>query len=326
MIEIRNLKKTFNDNTILKNINISIEKGEIYGLVGKSGAGKSTLLRCVNGLIDYDSGNLLVNGIDIKTLSKSELRKFRKNIGMVFQQFSLLDRLNVYDNVALPMKHSGYDKNEIRIRVNELLQIVGLSDKGNYRPSELSGGQKQRVAIARALTLQPQILLCDEATSALDPNTAKSILSLIKDINEKLGLTVIIVAHQMEVVQTICNKMALLKDGELISDGDVLDVFMNESKELEELLGEKKVEYFPEDGVNIRIFFNNENEKAFLFSDLAIKTGVSYKVVWGSIEKYRETAYSSFIINVKSEEADIIANYLKQREVNWYYINQNTTI
>lgn len=321
MIEIKNLRKSFNDDIILKDINITIGKGEIYGLVGKSGAGKSTLLRCINGLIDYDSGSLLVNGTDVKELNNSDLRKFRKKIGMVFQQFSLLDRLNVYDNVSLPMKHSGYDKNQIRIKVNELLQIVGLSGKENFRPSELSGGQKQRVAIARALTLEPHILLCDEATSALDPNTAKSILSLIKDINENLGLTVIVVAHQMNIVQAICNKMALLKDGELINDGTVLDIFLKEPKELDELLGEKKVEYLPQSGTNIRIFFNNESEKAFLFSDLAIQTGVNYRVVWGGIEKYREIAYSSFIINVKPEEVDKTINYLNHQEINWCFIN-----
>jgi D-methionine transport system ATP-binding protein len=232
MIKIAALKKSYDKDVILENINLNIKKGDIYGLVGASGAGKSTLLRCINGLVGYDSGSLVVDGVDLKKLNNEELMEFRKNIGMVFQQFSLLERLTVYENVDLPMKCCKYSKEDRQKKVNELLDLVGLLDKKDSRPGELSGGQKQRVAIARALTLDPKILLFDEATSALDPNTANSILHLVRKINEEFGLTVIVVAHQMEVVRKVCNKMALLKDGELIADGEVTDIFMNEPEEL----------------------------------------------------------------------------------------------
>ena len=184
MIRIKGVNKYFGNTQVLKNINVEINKGEIFGLVGHSGAGKSTLLRCINGLESYEDGSITVNNKEIKDLTSKELREFRKDLGMIFQHFSLLERLNVYENVALPLECWGYSKEEINKKVDELLRLVGLENKAKDKPKHLSGGQKQRVAIARALALNPNILLCDEATSALDPNTTKSILSLLRDINK----------------------------------------------------------------------------------------------------------------------------------------------
>ena len=192
MIEITNLQKTFEDSdlTVLKDISLKIEDGDIYGLVGRSGAGKSTLLRCINGLTGYQKGNLKVDGCEVKELSGIRLREFRKNIGMIFQQFSLLERKTVYENVALPMECWGWTRQKRDQKVKELLELVGLKEKMNVKPRTLSGGQKQRVAIARALTMDPKILLCDEATSALDPKTTNSILDLLLKINKELKITI----------------------------------------------------------------------------------------------------------------------------------------
>ncbi|WP_024621932.1 methionine ABC transporter ATP-binding protein [Metaclostridioides mangenotii] len=314
MIKIAALKKSYDKDVILENINLNIEKGDIYGLVGASGAGKSTLLRCINGLVDYDSGSLVVNGVDLKKLNNEELMEFRKNIGMVFQQFSLLERLTVYENVDLPMKCCKYSKEDRKKKVNELLDLVGLFDKKDSRPGELSGGQKQRVAIARALTLDPKILLFDEATSALDPNTANSILQLVRKINEEFGLTVIVVAHQMEVVRKVCNKMALLKGGELIANGEVTDIFMNEPEELRELLGKDTDEVLPSDGANIKIVIKNPEDK-YIISDITRDTNIRCKIVWGGMDKYRDEVNGSFIINLALKDMNKLKKYLEDKGI-----------
>ena len=226
MIKMQNVKKSFGDIEVLSNISLNINKGEVYGLIGHSGAGKSTLLRCINALEDYNDGSIIVMGKEIKSLGEKERREFRKNLGMIFQGFNLLNRKNVFQNVALPLEIWGYDKVYIKKKVNELLDIVGLSEKAKSKPSELSGGQKQRVAIARALALEPKILLCDEATSALDPKTTKDILDLLNNINKKLGITIVVVTHQMEVVKQICQRVALLQDGVLVAEGDSEEIFL----------------------------------------------------------------------------------------------------
>ncbi len=213
MIEVSNLKKVIKDKVILEDINLSIEKGEVFGIVGHSGAGKSTLLRCLNGLESYDKGSVKINGEKIDELSKKQLRILRKDLGMIFQSFNLLKRKNVFQNIALPLEIWGMSKNEINNRVKKLLKLVDLEDKAYAKLHNLSGGQKQRVAIARALALEPKILLCDEATSALDPKITKDILNLLKDINEKLGITIVIVTHQMEVIKEICERVAIMDKG-----------------------------------------------------------------------------------------------------------------
>lgn len=227
MIEINNLTKSFGEIQVIKNVSIKIQKGEIYGIIGHSGAGKSTLLRCINGLEAYEDGSLTVMGREVKSLKGLELREFRKDLGMIFQSFNLLNRKTVFENIALPLEVWGYEKARIKSRVNELLNLVGLSEKANVKPSSLSGGQKQRVAIARALALEPKILLCDEATSALDPKITKDILALLSKINKELGITIVIVTHQMEVVKEVCEKVALIEDGILKAQGKSEDLFLN---------------------------------------------------------------------------------------------------
>ncbi|MGO5065630.1 methionine ABC transporter ATP-binding protein [Clostridium sporogenes] len=317
MIEISNLQKFYGNTEVLHNINVNIDKGDIYGLVGVSGAGKSTLLRCINGLESYEAGNLKVNGVEVKNLKGKGLRSFRKNIGMIFQQFSLLERKTVYQNIALPMECWGYKKIDVDKKVKELLELVELKDKINSKPRELSGGQKQRVAIARALTLDPEILLCDEATSALDPNITNSILELLKKINKELGITIIVVTHEMEVVKKVCNKMAILSKGNLEAIGKVEDIFLDKPKVLEELLGSLEDNVIPKQGVNIEIVERKNIQKGSLLSSLAIDTKVKYSLVWGGADKYRDKILGSFVINIEDSDKSKIINYLNENHIEW---------
>lgn len=229
MIRFEHVSKTFQTKNgpfdALKDVSFEIEKGDIYGVIGYSGAGKSTLIRMVNALETPTSGNVWVEGKDIGTLKQKELRNLRKGIGMIFQQFNLLESKTIYDNVAIALKLNGISKKDIEKRVTELLDFVELSDKKYSYPGQLSGGQKQRVGIARALANNPSILLCDEATSALDPKTTDSILELLKKINEMLHITIVIITHEMNVIQKICNKVAVMDYGQVVETGSVIQVF-----------------------------------------------------------------------------------------------------
>lgn len=209
----------------LNNISINVKKGEIYGIMGVSGAGKSTLIRCINLLEKPSSGEVWVNNVNLTNLSPSKLREERKNIGMIFQHYNLLSSRTVSDNIAYPLELAGIDKEDRKFRINELLNLVGLQDKQNHYPSQLSGGQRQRVAIARALATNPQVLLSDEATSALDPITSRSILNLLKEINGKLGVTIVLITHEMEVIEQICHRVAVIKDGAIVEENTVNKVF-----------------------------------------------------------------------------------------------------
>jgi len=318
MIEIKNVNKSFSGTKVLKDINLTIEKGEIMGIVGHSGAGKSTLLRCLNGLETYDSGSIKAIGNEIKDLGEKELRSFRRRLGMIFQSFNLLNRKNVFDNVALPLEVWKLDKKEINERVTKLLELVGLQDKIYSMPKDLSGGQKQRVAIARALALEPDILLCDEATSALDPNTTKSILNLIKEINEKLNITVVIVTHQMEVIKQICSRVAIMEDGEIKSLGVVDELFLKPDASLAKLLGEEEV--LPEDGVNIRIFFPKERSQQSIITSMARELDIDFSIVWGKLEKFRENVLGSLVINTSEENRKNICDFLDKKAIAWEVI------
>ena len=231
MIRFEHVSKTFQTKNgpfdALKDVSFEIEKGDIYGVIGYSGAGKSTLIRMVNALETPTSGNVWVEGKDIGTLNQKELRNLRKGIGMIFQQFNLLESKTIYDNVAIALKLNGVSKKDMEKRVTELLDFVELSDKKYSYPGQLSGGQKQRVGIARALANNPSILLCDEATSALDPKTTDSILELLKKINEMLHITIVIITHEMNVIQKICNKVAVMDYGQVVETGSVIQVFSN---------------------------------------------------------------------------------------------------
>ncbi len=236
IIELKNITKTFEQDgkifDAVKDASVSVEKGEIYGIIGFSGAGKSTLVRTINLLGRPTSGQVIVKGRDFLSLSEKELRQERKKIGMIFQHFNLMKSRNVFENVAFPLKHSGLSKEQISQKVHSLLELVEINDKDKNFPSQLSGGQKQRVAIARALANDPDILLCDEATSALDPTTTKAILKLLKKLNKKLGLTIVIITHQMEVIKEICDKVAVMEHGKIVEQGDVFDIFANPKNEV----------------------------------------------------------------------------------------------
>lgn len=230
-IEVKQLYKTFHtkkqDIEVLKGIDLSVGKGDIYGIVGFSGAGKSTLVRCINRLEEPDSGNVRIGDKEITALGKAELNKQRRKIGMIFQQFNLFDSMTVAQNIAYPLKMAGTSPKDVNARVDEMLSLVGLSEKKDAYPGELSGGQKQRVGIARALANQPDVLLSDEATSALDPQTTLSVLDLLKEINRKLGLTIILITHELEVIKYTCHRMAVMENGKLLEQGLVKDIFQH---------------------------------------------------------------------------------------------------
>ena len=250
MIELQHINKTFTakkaKTVALSDVNLKIEDGEIFGIIGFSGAGKSTLVRCINLLEKPDSGKVIIDGIDICELSRKELNEKRRKIGMIFQQFNLLEQRTVAKNVRFPLEVAKVPEARANQKVKELLEVVGLSKKAGVFPSQLSGGQKQRVAIARALATDPDIILCDEATSALDPITTKSVLALLKKLNEKLGVTVVVITHEMSVVEQICNKVAVIDSGRIAEVGSVSDVFSNPKTEATEklLFPEKFVEVF----------------------------------------------------------------------------------
>lgn len=231
MISVRNLSKTFNtpkgDIQVLTDINLEVERGDIFGIIGFSGAGKSTMIRCLNRLEEPTSGTVIIGDKNITSMNKDELREARKKIGIIFQDFNLFDSMTVYKNVAFPLKISGYPEGKMKERVHEILNLVDLSDKVDYYPAQLSGGQKQRVGIARALANEPDVLLSDEVTSALDPQTTYSILELLRDINRKLNLTILLITHELDVVKYICNNMAVIEEGRIVEVGSTNSIFLN---------------------------------------------------------------------------------------------------
>lgn len=312
MIEVSGLEKKYGKLQVLENIDLEIKKDEIFGLVGLSGAGKSTLLRCINGLVPYDGGSLKVQGIEVQKLGKAQLRNFRKNIGMIFQNFSLLERCNVYENVAFPMKVWKKNSMETDEQVRKMVRLVGLEDKIESRPRQLSGGQKQRVAIARAMVTEPEILLCDEATSALDPKTATSILNLLKEINQKMGVTIIIVTHQMEVVEQICDRMALLQAGKIILKGEVKQLFLENSEPLRELLG-RKLTFEP--GVFIRILIENKSNYRKFFYELSSEMKIAYEICDGGIRNFKDGSAFLGTLKIETKDSDEFMRYLKKKKV-----------
>jgi len=319
MIKVQGVSKCFSDIKVLNDVSFTVEKGDIYGVIGHSGAGKSTLLRCFNGLETYDTGTINIMGKGVKELSIEELREFRKNVGIIFQSFNLINSKNVFQNIAFPLEVWGHDKKIIKERVDSLIELVGLKDKVNTNVKQLSGGQKQRVGIARALALSPQILLCDEATSALDPKTTKSILQLLRDINNKFNITIIVVTHQMEVVKEICNKFILLEGGEIKSRGVTDELFIRPTQEMAALIGEE--ELLPSTGFNIKIFFTKEITQSCLITSIARELDIDFSIVWGRLEKFRDNVMGSLIINVNDENKEKIVKYLDQRFIAWELID-----
>lgn len=314
-----NVSKSFQDLEVLKGISLTIEDHEIYGIIGQSGAGKSTLLRCINGLESYNSGEIVVDDTVVSVKDKTALRNLQKRMGMIFQGFNLLERLDVYDNVALPMKFWGVNTRspESKKKILDLVSLVGLEDKIHAKPRELSGGQKQRVAIARALVLDPQFLLCDEATSALDPEITKGILSLLQKINRELGITIIVVTHQMEVVKQICRRVAFLSDGHVLSEGKPEELFVRPTeKEIKSFLREESG-LLPQDGINIQLFFFGPGSEAPVITQMARELESDFSICWAKLEDFRENVYGSLVLNIKEADRERVCAFLDAKEVYW---------
>lgn len=338
MIEIKNLHKTFNEKNLtvnaVDNVSLTINDGEIFGIIGYSGAGKSTFVRCINFLEIPDSGSISITGfrtIDIengklyftendkKTVVKnSDLLSLRKQIGMIFQHFNLLERSTVFDNVAYPLKYRGLSKSVIRDKVKKLLELVSLSDKIDSYPSQLSGGQKQRVAIARALANEPKILLCDEATSALDPEATESILKLLKDLNEKLGLTIVLITHEMAVIKSICEKVAVIEEGKVVEVGPVYDIFekpkenitkkfVNSSTvigNIQKLLDSKLIK-LDENHKLLKLVFGRECVTEALISETARKFNVNLSIVLANIDLIQDMLLGNTIVVISGDKENV---------------------
>lgn len=322
MIQIKNVKKTFNKTEVLKGVNIDIEKGEIFGIIGQSGAGKSTLLRCINGLESYDEGAIVVDDVTVDIKNKKVLRNLQKRMGMIFQGFNLLERLDVYHNVALPMKFWGIPTNtpEAKEKILNLIKLVGLEEKIHSKPKELSGGQKQRVAIARALALDPDFLLCDEATSALDPEITKGILALLQKINKEMGITIIIVTHQMEVVKQICQKVAFLSGGKVLAIGKPEQLFVwPKEQEMREFLREES-DKLPSTGVNLKLFFFGEGNQRPIVTEMARELQTNFNICWAKLEDFREDVYGSLVLNMDEKDLEKACAFLDSKNVTWEVI------
>ena len=314
MIELRNLSKTFltMDGQVdaLRHINLTVRNGDIYGIIGMSGAGKSTLVRCINMLEKPTEGSVLVDGRDMASMPQKELRNMRRKITMIFQSFNLLMQRTCLNNVMLPLKLAGTDRKKAEEKAKELLALVGLPDKANSYPAQLSGGQQQRVAIARALATEPDVLLCDEATSALDPKTTHAILELIRDINRKLKITVIVITHQMSVVQEICNRVAILENGEVVEEGEVSDVFSNPRANATRNLiypesnGGGSV--FPDGGQRIRVIFNGAiASREPLIAKMAVECGILASIVGASTRSVGDRAYGYILLEIPGTPEDM---------------------
>ena len=319
LIEIKNVNKSFGSNKVLTDVNFTVNDGEIFGIIGHSGAGKSTLLRCINRLESFDSGEIIVNNQNVGNLDDKNLRDLRKNLGMIFQHFSLLERKTVFENIALPMECHGYSKEEIKSRVEELLDLVGILDKKDSRPKNLSGGQKQRVAIARALTMNPSVLLCDEATSALDPKTTSSILSLLQEINKKLGITIIVVTHQMEVIKQICTRTAIMDAGKVLEIGDTEEIFLNSPVALRKILGEDNI-VLP-DGVNLKLLFTNDRSNEAIITGMSRELNIDVSIIFGKLEKFRDNILGSLIINIPEASVEQVKEYLTKCDMRWQEVD-----
>ncbi|MDR3589359.1 MAG: ATP-binding cassette domain-containing protein [Negativicutes bacterium] len=304
MIKVQNLCKSYNNINVLTDINLHVQQGEIFGVVGQSGVGKSTLLRCINGLETFDKGKMIVNDTDILTLSEKELRIFRRKIGMIFQNFALLNRKTVLDNVMLPMECWKYPQTKMRKKAEDLLELVGLAGKMKSLPHELSGGQKQRVAIARALTLEPDILLSDEATSALDPAITKSVLELLADVNRQMGITIVIVTHDMSVVKTVCDRMAIITGNRIAVEGSVATVFLEEPPELLELVGRKELAAPPGRSIIKLSVRDSDVNPSFLYG-----LKIDFSIVSADIEQFHDKSFGHLYLSIAAEELERTMTY-----------------
>ena len=322
MIEIQHLSKIFagadGDVEALRDINLKINDGDIFGIIGMSGAGKSTLVRCINMLERPTSGTVLINGRDIGALSAEELRRVRRRTTMIFQSFNLLMQRTCIANICFPLELAGMKKAEAKKRAGELLELVGLSDKANAYPAQLSGGQQQRIAIARALATDPEVLLCDEATSALDPKTTRSILELIKQINERLGITVIIITHQMSVIEDICTRVAILENGSVVEEGEVSKVFSNPASDAGKNIVSPEERALLESDIDeriIRLVFNGSAAAGRpVIAQMAIDEGISANILYASTRFIGDKVFGRMLLGLphESDAAERAIAYLRR--------------
>ena len=308
MIELKNISKTFrtSDSTVeaLKNVSITVNDGDIFGIIGMSGAGKSTLVRCINMLERPDEGAVLIDGVDVGSLKSKDLRNTRREVTMIFQGFNLLMQRSCLNNVMFPLELAGVKKADAKKRALELLETVGLPDKANSYPAQLSGGQQQRIAIARALATNPKVLLCDEATSALDPKTTHSILDLIREINRTMGITVIVITHQMSVVQEICNRVAILENGTVVEEGDVSQIFSNPKARATKALvfpdvAEGMDEYTPVNQQTVRLVFQGAEATAKpLITSMAIDCRIAANILSATTRTLDGKIYGNMLLSI----------------------------
>ncbi|WP_277489990.1 MULTISPECIES: ATP-binding cassette domain-containing protein [unclassified Breznakia] len=323
-IQLVNITKIFktkeNDVHAVRKASLHIEEKDIFGVIGFSGAGKSTLIRCINLLERPTEGEVVIDGKNLMDLSARDLRAERKKIGMIFQHFNLMRSRTVAQNIAFPLKGSGLSKEQINKKVDELLELVELKDKKKAYPSQLSGGQKQRVAIARALANDPSILLCDEATSALDPQTTQSILALLKNLNEKLKITIVIITHEMAVVKAICNKVAIMEDGNIVEEGNIIDIFTKPKSEVTrtfintttsihqiyELIEKNDpLVDLDVDETMLRLVYSSSNTKEALMTYLVKTYDVSFNIIFGNVEVLANSPLGNLVVKLKGEKANI---------------------
>ncbi|WP_246120314.1 methionine ABC transporter ATP-binding protein [Cohnella terricola] len=320
MIKFESVGKTFGPKNkpirAVEDVSLAVEKGEIYGVIGYSGAGKSTLLRLVNLLERPTEGRILVNDRDVTEISSKELRHLRRRIGMIFQTFNLFNSRTVFGNVAYPLKLGGYPKHQLKQRVEELLRFVGLEDKADQYPEQLSGGQKQRVGIARALATSPDILICDEATSALDPETTNEILKLLKKVNEEYNITILLITHEMHVIRSICDRVAVMEQGRVIEEGNVFDLFANPQKQTtqnfigsvqNDKLSPKLLEKLKRDhkGRLFRIIYKDGIASEPILSRATKKYDVDFNIIYGSINELQGKLFGSLIVEFTAENGKI---------------------
>ncbi|NLL39883.1 MAG: ATP-binding cassette domain-containing protein [Clostridiales bacterium] len=323
MIRLQNISKVFYTDSgpveALKDINLSIKKGEIFGIIGLSGAGKSTLVRCINFLEKPTEGNVILDGRDLGGLTRKELLKARQSIGMIFQGFNLLSQRNALRNICFPLEIAGVSKSDAKARAYELLDIVGLSDKAKAYPSQLSGGQMQRVTIARALATNPKVLLCDEATSALDPNTTQSILELLKDINRKFGVTIVVITHEMKVIEQICNRVAVIDRSRIVEQGDVREVFMRPKSDIAKqlILPKSEAVEFLTSRRCLRIVFDGNSSFEPIISNMTLECHAVVNILFADTKNIDGKAFGQMVLQLPDDDTAIerIKAYLESKNI-----------
>ena len=325
MIELKHLSKTYRTQekeiVALEDINLTINDGEIFGIIGLSGAGKSTLVRCINLLEEPTDGQVVIDGKSVTELSRKELLKLRQSIGMIFQGFNLLAQRSVLRNVCYPLEIAGVGRKEARARAMELLHMVGLADRANSYPSQLSGGQKQRVAIARALATSPKYLLCDEATSALDPNTTRSILELLREINNSLGVTIVVITHEMKVIDQICDRVAVIDHSRIAEEGKVSEVFTNPKSQIARdlIIPKERTVLDTTGGRRLRLTFEGDYSNAPVISEMVLECQAPVNILFADTKEFEGVIHGQMIIELPKDQhqADKIIVWLRNNQIKW---------